>query len=1037
MFNKKLSCLLILITIIFSISAVNALDTGNITDDNALGVDANVSDNNIMNNVDDEYLKVSTVSDFDDLQDKVNDTGDGETLYLETNYKTTDSSNQIIISKSITIDGQNHVIDAPDVKRVFLVEANDVCIKNINFINSRSTGLAGGVISWLANNGTLENCNFTNNSASSAGGAVCWMGDSGNITNCNFEKNNVEYGPAVSLTSGESFDPHVIHIQIVNSEGGALYIGGNDVSVDFCRFYDNVALLNGGAISADLGNNVSISNSKFRNNAAGYHGGAINLNGDNASLSNLKFFFNSPEDLFLNSINSTISNSSFRDESCIESWYDVNYENVTYGIGDFDDLAEEIRLTPKGGTLVLDRDYEFINGSYKGILISKSITIDGAGHTLNGKKLSRIFNITAGNVKIKNVNFINGNALGSYGVHYGGGAIYWSGSNGCVENCNFTDNCLYSFEYDPYGEGQVLVDNEGHVVSVYITRPSGATTSQGGAITWMGNNGKVLNSIFRHNGVGYANDGGAIFWAGANGNILNSEFYDNDAYRGAAIYWKGAGGSISFSKFLNSGICDDGIFWTGKNGNIENSILLSYYGRYVISPYSVNVKADFNFWGDTVDNPNLVDKNPNLNYWILMDYSADKDFVFKGDSFVVNYNFRHVADKSGTIYKLNNGLSSKSGSVKFIANETGILNISYNYHEFTFNVNQYNITPGDFYDLLIKIRNTPEGGVLVLDRNYKFTSGFNKGILISKSITIDGAGHTLDGNQLSRIFNITADNVIIKNVHFKNGNAIGRFFSDIDIGGGAIYWSGDNGYLFNCSFVNNAGYGIEDNPFEYGEIYIDDKGNIMYSYRMMPMGAKTNEGGAIVWSGNKGTVDKCLFKNNGVGYPNSGGAICWKGDFGKVIGSEFYSNNAWSGSAICWVGEHGSISSSNFENNELGSAVMWFAKTGSISDSILLGSYRDALYVYEGKVTAENNWWGDTVNKYNQISKPKSVKKWLLMKYTSNKKMVYAGDEVIINFNLKYLGNSKGVIQKLTSNFPNFNLYLTNGAVVKIVNGTG
>ena len=159
MFKNKLFVLMLLITIVFSISAVSAIDADNAT------LETNIYD-------------------LTDLADKVNATDDGETLCLESDYETTDSSNQIVISKSITIDGQNHVIEAPDVKRVFLIEADNVCIKNINFINSRTTGLAGGVISWLGDNGTLENCSFTNNSASSAGGAVCWIGDFGKITNC-------------------------------------------------------------------------------------------------------------------------------------------------------------------------------------------------------------------------------------------------------------------------------------------------------------------------------------------------------------------------------------------------------------------------------------------------------------------------------------------------------------------------------------------------------------------------------------------------------------------------------------------------------------------------------------------------------------------------------------------------------------------------------------------------------------------------------------------------------------------------------------
>lgn len=944
-------------------------------------------------------LNENGISDFGELSERVNQSNDGEVIYLESDYRTTNSSNQIIISKSITIDGQNHVIEAPDVIRVFLVEADNVCLKNINFINSQSTDLAGGAISWLGNNGTLSNCNFTNNSASSGGGAVCWMGDFGTITNCTFNSNNVVYGPAVSLTSGESFDPTKIHIQIVNSDGGAIYAGGNNIVIDYCNFYKNSAWLSGGAISTNYRGNVSISNCKFKNNIAGYHGGAIDFNCENANLSNSKFYNNSPNDLFVNTNNLTIANSTFKRQSCIESWYGITYKNVSYGIYNFDDLKEVISEIPEGGVLVLDCDYEFVNGSDKGIVISKSITIDGAGHTLDGKKLSRIFNVTADNVTIKNINFINGNSFGSYGACYGGGAIYWKGANGLCENCSFEDNSLYSFEYDPYTE-----DNQ--------FRPNGATTGQGGAITWIGANGKVSNSTFRHNSVGYANNGGAIFWAGVNGQIMNSEFYDNDAYRGSAIYWSGANGTITLSKFINDGICDSGIFWVGKNGVVKNSILLkSRNGEDVISPYSVSVKADFNFWGDTVDNPNKVNKNKNVNYWVLLEYSPDKDFVFEGENFTVNYNFNNLMSKSGTLYGYR-GLNSKAGSVVLTSNETGLLNVSFD-NGFKVDIIPYNST-GDFYDLLIKIHDTPEGGILVLDKDYEFITGFNKGIVISKSITIDGAGHTLNGNKLSRIFNITADNVTIKNVNFINGNAIGQYFTNKNIGGGAIYWYGSNGFVENCNFTDNAGRSIDNSPFEKEEVVIDENGMIFYIMRMMPMGAKTNEGGAIVWSGTNGCVSKCIFTRNSIGYANPGGAICWRGDFGNIINSEFYENSAWCGAAIAVMGDNVTILSSIIANNSFfDEGIYWFGNNGTVKNSILVGTslYGSVLRSYTD-VVADYNFWGDTLENPNKEFKFDGVNNWLVMNFTHNGEFINKGEEIVIDYDIVNLIDKNGSLSK-------------------------
>ena len=107
--KKTFFILSILALIAVSLSCVNAADMGN-----------------------------NATANLEDLAGEINSTDVGETLNLNQDYKSTNSSNQIIISKSITIDGNNHTIEAPDVKRVFLVNADNVCIKNLNFINSKA-----------------------------------------------------------------------------------------------------------------------------------------------------------------------------------------------------------------------------------------------------------------------------------------------------------------------------------------------------------------------------------------------------------------------------------------------------------------------------------------------------------------------------------------------------------------------------------------------------------------------------------------------------------------------------------------------------------------------------------------------------------------------------------------------------------------------------------------------------------------------------------------------------------------------------------
>ncbi len=581
----------------------------------------------------------NSTANLEDLAFEINSTDAGETINIDHNYKSTNSSNQIIISKSITIDGNNHTIDAPDVSRVFLVNADNVCIKNLNFINSKTTGLAGGVISWWGNNGTLANCNFEHNSASSGGGAVLWKGNDGCIENCNFINNDAKYGPAVSLTSGESFDPHQIHIQVVNSEGGALYLQGYNIIVNKCNFSNNVALLNGGAICVHWYGNATISNSRFKNNSASDYSGAIHLDGNNATIIGCEFENNHQKDLLLNT-NSIIINSTFDYRSSIEDWYNATYINVTFRYDNqFDELSDRIANTPEGDVLVLDKDYTYIGKPGKGILINKTITIDGNGHTINGNHTSRMFNISADDVIVKNINFINGNAYGKYFSNdAGGGAIYWNGANGYIENCNFTNNTGRGLEYNPFEKEVTLVDENGTVWQSISMRPMGAKINEGGAIVWNGTNGTVSKCIFKTNSVGYPNYGGAICWRGDSGNVLESEFYNNDAWAGAAICWIGDNGTILYSKFVNSGsIFGRDIMWFGKNGNIRYSFLISDYGS-PIYPYSENVNADGNFWGDTLDNPNESVKIEDLNNWIVLNATYNKNFIHKGDLIVVNCN---------------------------------------------------------------------------------------------------------------------------------------------------------------------------------------------------------------------------------------------------------------------------------------------------------------------------------------------------------------------------------------------------------------
>lgn len=93
--------------------------------------------------------------------------------------------------------------------------------------------------------------------------------------------------------------------------------------------------------------------------------------------------------------------------------------------------------------------------------------------------------------------------------------------------------------------------------------------------------------------------------------------------------------------------------------------------------------------------------------------------------------------------------------------------------------------------------------VLVLTSDYTFNSTvderYKKGIKINKPIVIDGNGHTINGANQARIFDIDAKYVTIKNINLVH--ATERW-------GGAISWEGPYGILENSTFSDNlATYG--------------------------------------------------------------------------------------------------------------------------------------------------------------------------------------------------------------------------------------
>ena len=210
--------------------------------------------------------------------------------------------------------------------------------------------------------------------------------------------------------------------------------------------------------------------------------------------------------------------------------------------GKFSALSNLIKHS--NGTVKLSRDYEYGGGAITGITISKTVTVDGNGHELNGNKSSRIFLVEADNVVLKNIKFVNGKHTQK------GGAVYITGKNCKIINCSFIGGSANSGG-GAYG---------GTVINSSFT---GNSASYGGALS----NAEAINCTFENN-IGKVHSGALLNvnaynctltnnsapYAGAmkEGSSINCIFTNNHAKYGGAIYNSFTQGSVFNDNYANT-----------------------------------------------------------------------------------------------------------------------------------------------------------------------------------------------------------------------------------------------------------------------------------------------------------------------------------------------------------------------------------------------------------------------------------------------------------------------------------------------------
>ena len=355
---------------------------------------------------------------------------------------------------------------------------------NCNFTNN-SASESGGAVDF-SSNGTVTNCNFTNNSASGVGGAIFFYSDSkGNVTKCNFINCSAELGKAIYANSNTLISS--CNFETQGSERLSELVMGGIISNCTVNGKKEKTATNMTIITEDItyGENATITVTMTTDGTV-----TVNINNQNIGLE----ITNGTGQITIPNLNvgEYIVKASFEGNSDYESANATTTLTVKSNMKTFEDITSLIGSAYAGDIINLEGTYY---GTGLIITVNKELTISGDGETiLDAKNLSGILSISANNVKISNIRFINGK------INANGGAINWIGKNGMISNCTFI-NCSAENGGSVYWNGENGMINKS-------TFDKSTATSNGGAIYWNANSGEIANSIFTNS---HAQNGGAVY----------------------------------------------------------------------------------------------------------------------------------------------------------------------------------------------------------------------------------------------------------------------------------------------------------------------------------------------------------------------------------------------------------------------------------------------------------------------------------------------------------------------------------------------
>ncbi|WP_458406148.1 Ig-like domain repeat protein, partial [Methanobrevibacter sp.] len=784
----------------------------------------------------------------------------------------------------------------------FLIFGYDITIKNhCSFINN-SAGMEGGVISYKMNNLykerdkanfgiTIENgCSFINNHADSNGGIISISGnnyytkltDTIKISdNCSFENNYVAKGNGgvinlythgvVEINNASFVNNYVLNSPQTTSTnnygGGVIYISGttdiaSNLNISDSYFSKNHLYggnLVGGAININQNTRTNIEDTVFSAGSINYGtGSAIHFNGDG---------------------NNVFTNVTFENNVATSKYSYYGYVGGTVSI--------------KSNSNTIFEDCKFINNT-----VDSSTGRGGAVYLMDNAN---------GNIDFKNTEFINNSATNGGALYVGykwynteitgskfinnsadeyGGAAYVSRAGLIIDSSDFSEN-------DAKSGGALYADDSTIEVNNSDFEKNGAVRTGGAIYLYGGSTADINNTNFKNNSAENIY-GGAIFAGiGSDTTIDHSIFTYNSAYKGSAINYQAETGvesshSISNSKFTDNNANSTQLILSADA--VKNTLEIIYSGG---NNYIDAIKSY-----DNVEFRNVTYHSYDEGIITTVD-GSDLEHTYTVSKQLIHLEF--LDENNNTLYTKDVWTDENGRNLTDIPLDSNIKFIrAYRdndpyYKSFYADVE---IGLGDFDFLQMKVLTTAEGGTVYLDRNYIYTLNFDtitEGIEITKPITIDGCGFTIDALYQSRVFKILTNDVKFINITFVNStNWNGSFIYGVNV---------TNIEIDYCRFENpNKSDTTSDSESEYLDPD-DDR---------ISLSSGTCDGGAVYIVGNDTLTNNSEFINL-IGL--HGGAMYLEGTNHKIANSYFnHTRAAFAGGAVFMIGQYCEILNSVFEN---------------------------------------------------------------------------------------------------------------------------